>query len=264
MPKLLDISVHNDVIYLYLSGEKIASIAKKHGINPTTVSRIAASAGVLRTKSEAQAMRASREAVGFDRFGKKGAVQSKKSGEWFAADSAYEFVRMHQHDENPNVAVWARCEDRIPYEFEGNRLFYVPDIRVVEASGRIVVEEIKPIKMLQVAKNVAKFAAAKAFYTPIGIAFEIITENEIGWSNLRKFDGVALHGVPDEERAEKRRKASLKVLHSMSPEKRAAYNLAAKEREAKKREANRDAYNEKAREYRRLRRLKIQSHGTIF
>lgn len=255
MPKPLDKSVHDDVVNLYLAGEKLALIAVKHGINPTTVSRIAVAAGVGRTKSESQAVRATREAVGFERFGKKGAVQSKKNGKWFAADSSYEFVRMHQHDDDVEVIDWGRCEDRIQHRFGGACLFYVPDLRVVRSDGRIIIEEIKPSKMVLQAKNVAKFAAAIAFYGPIGIQFKVVTENEIGWSNIRSFDGVALYGVPDEERAAKRRAASLKVLHAMSPEKRAAYNLAAKERESKKRAQNRDAYNAQAREYRRLRNL---------
>lgn len=239
---------------LYLDGLSHAEISRLSGVKTWTITRIAERTGVKRTKAESQAVRATRESVGFDRFGKKGAVQSKKNGKWHASDSAYEYVRMHQHDDDPDVSEWSRCNDRIPYKFDGQSFFYVPDIRLLMDNGKIIVEEVKPLKMVGHAKNIAKFAAAFAFYTPIGIQFRIVTEEDIGWKNIRRFDGMVLHGIPDEERAAKQRAASLKCLYAMSPEKRAAYNLAAKERESKKRAANRDAYNAQAREYRRLRK----------
>lgn len=262
MPKPIEKSVKSDVVAMYLSGEKLCLIASKHGINATTVSRIAKSAGVLRSQSEAQAVRAARDAVGFERFGKKGAVQSKKTGKWFAADSAYEYARMIQLDDDPTVLEWSRCDDRIPYRFDGVSKLYVPDLRVVRVGGSVSVEEIKPIKMACAPKNIAKFSAARAYYGPIGVCFLVITENDIGWSAIRALDGMPLNGVPDDERAAKRRAASLKVLHAMSPEKRAAYNLAAKEREAKKRASDRDAYNAKAREYRLKKKIASQKYDS--
>jgi hypothetical protein len=264
VPTKIDKEVKEIALRMYLNGESNLTIASKCGIHLTTVSNIARAAGVIRSKAEGQAVRSAREAVGFDRFGKKGAVQSVKSGKWYASDSAYEFVRMHQLDSDSTVREWSRCQDRIPYQFGDKTRFYVPDLRVVAADGAITIEEIKPNKLVATEKNIAKFAAAKAHYASLGVAFQVVTEDQIGWFEIRRYDGVALHGVPDEERMQKRRDASMKVLNNMSHEKRAAYNLAAKIREAAKRSIDRDAYNAKAREYRAKRKAKKSPQANLF
>lgn len=244
---------------MYLAGEPVSLIASQIGVHPTTVSRVAKRIGVIRTRSEGQAVRAAREAVGWGRIGKKGAVQSTKTGVWHPCDSAYEYARMHQLDGDPMVSHWKRCDRRIPYEHDGLSLLYVPDLEVTMADGSVRVEEIKPAKFLGRGKNPAKFNAAAQFLSKIGVSFLVVTEETIGWKTIRSLDGLGLNGVPDEERAQRRRDAALKHLHAMSPEKRAAYNEAARVREAAKRAANRDEYNRKAREYRAKKKLRNQS-----
>lgn len=239
---------------MYLAGEPIERIASAHGVHVTTVSNVARRLGILRTNAESQAIRATRDAFGWSQIGKKGAVQSKKTGVWHPCDSAYEYARMLQLDELQAVASWKRCEHRIPYGYNGKQSLYVPDLEVVMIDGSIRVEEVKPIKFLDRGKNPAKFSAASAYFQRLEIEFVIITEEDIGWREIRNLDGMGLNGVPEEERAQRRRDAALRHLHAMSPEKRAAYNEAARIREAAKRAANREAYNRKAREYRVLRK----------
>jgi hypothetical protein len=238
---------------MYLTGEPNSRIASVHGIHVATVSKIAARLGILRTKSEGQATRSAREATGWDRVGKKGAVQSIKTGLWHPCDSAYEYARMIQLDEDDSVSEWKRCDIRIPYSANGVLALYVPDIEVRMVDGSVRVEEIKPKKYADRGKNPAKFEAARQYFSTLGIEFTVITEAEIGWKRIRQLDGMPLNGVPDEERAQRRRDAALRHLRAMTPEQRADYNEKARLREAAKRAANRDEYNRRAREYRAAR-----------
>lgn len=238
------------ILSMYLSGDAIKTIASVFGIGVSSVTQVVHGAGHLRTKSQSQAVRASRECVGFERFGKKGAIQSTKSGKWFACDSAYEFVRMTQLDDDDDVIEWSRCTDRIPYIVDGVEFTYNPDLTVVRASSGVVVEEIKPNKLLSSGRNSIKFDAAINFYANSGITFSVVTEDVIGYKNIRMLDGIPLSHIPDDTQKEKRRKAALDHLHRMTPEKRAIYNQEAKLREAIKRAKDRDGYNKNAREKR--------------
>jgi len=250
---------------MYLAGEPNSKIATATGIHVTTVSRVAKRLGIIRTKSEGQAVRAARDATGWDRIGKKGAVQSEKTGVWHPCDSAYEYARMIQLDADPSVREWRRCDRRIAYVFNGVSSLYVPDIEVITVGGLVRVEEVKPGKMVGKTKNVAKFAAARAALGPLGIEFFVVTEDVIGWKEIRKYDGMGLNGVPDEERAQRRRDAALRHLHKMTPGERVEYNRKARIREATKRASNRTAYNAKAREYRAARNAsKKDAPGSLF
>lgn len=231
------------IVSMYLSGSAIKTIASNFGIGVGSVTQVVHGLGHLRTQSQSQAVRAARDCVGFERFGKKGAVQSTKSGKWFACDSAYEFARMLQLDKDDDVIEWSRCTDRIPYLFGGIEFTYAPDLTVIRASVGVVVEEIKPNKFLRIGRNSVKFDAAIRFYKGLGITFSVVTEDVIGIKNIRILDGAPLSYTPDEARKEKRRKAALDHLRRMTPEERAIYNQKAKLRESNKRARDRDGYN---------------------
>lgn len=62
---------------------------------------------------------------------------------------------------------------RIPYEFEGAALRYVPDILVELRDKSIEVIEVKAIYEVDHAKNIAKFEAAKRFCDRHGYLFRI-------------------------------------------------------------------------------------------
>jgi hypothetical protein len=249
MSKRTNPEIEAGVAAMYSAGDEIKKIASAHGVGVWVVSRIAKRLGILRTKSEGQAVRAARDMTGWSRIGKKGAVQSEKTGIWHPCDSAYEYARMLQLDRDPGVLHWKRCARRIPYVRSGVKSLYVPDIEVTMQDGSVRVEEIKPKKMLDRGSNPEKFEAAKRALSKDGVQFVVVTEDDIGWKEIRKLDGLGLNGVPDEERMQRARKRSLRHLHAMTPERRADYNEKARLREAAKRATNRDEYNRRAREY---------------
>lgn len=254
MPRKITDEMRSGILAMYQNGHPNKLIADRYGINVTTVSRVAKRAGVLRSQSESQTVRANRECVGWSRIGKKGAFQSRKMNMWIPCDSSYEYARMAQLDEDPAIVSWCRCSRRIPYVLDGIRHTYIPDLEVVLSGGGIRVEEVKPERRVAEPRNQAKFSAAEAELAAKGIAFAVVTEREIGWKQIRNLDGMGLNFVPDEDRAKRRREAALRHLRAMSPEKRAEYNRKARIREAAKRAANREEYNRRAREYRRAKK----------
>jgi hypothetical protein len=101
-------------------------------------------------------------------------------------------------DNNNSVLQWASESIRIPYRnpLTGKQTVYVPDFLVVyqNKTGRQVAEliEIKPLKQTSLQEagrskhsqmsailNQAKWAAAQAWCKRAGIAFRVITENDI-------------------------------------------------------------------------------------
>ena len=238
---------------LYKDGRGIKEIANTTGMHVATVTRIAKKAGIVRTVSEAQAVRAAREPIGRSDIGKKGAFHSEKNGTWFATDSHYEYARMNQLENDNDVISWRRCSDRIPYQYSGKSALYVPDIEVIRRDGSVSVEEIKPIKFVKDQKNQAKFEAAREFY---GNAkqFYVVTETEIGRKNIDCLADVGHSEIPLDERKRKRIESVNRYVAKKSPEERAAMNEAARLRELAKRRAmneeEREAYNKAARDRR--------------
>jgi hypothetical protein len=101
-------------------------------------------------------------------------------------------------DNNKNVTQWSSESIRIPYRhpLTGKQTIYVPDFLVVyvDKNGRQIAEmvEIKPKKQTliesnrasaqlraTVAINHAKWAAAQAWCRRMGIAFRVITEDDL-------------------------------------------------------------------------------------
>jgi hypothetical protein len=112
--------------------------------------------------------------------------------------SGWELTFMMFADNNKNVLQWASESINIPYRnpLTGKQTIYVPDFLVVyqDKSGRQIAEmvEIKPKKQTliesnrasmrdraAVAVNHAKWAAASAFCKRAGIAFRVITEDDL-------------------------------------------------------------------------------------
>ncbi len=189
------------IVEMYLLGHPIPYIADRVGMHVSTVQGIAKAEGVRRTRSESQVVRAARDPSVGKMFGNPCAFYSIKQAKWFYAGSGYEYVRMEMLDLDPDVVMWRRCEDRIPYELDGMKRLYNPDLDVVRSDGSFVVEEIKPLKMTTTPRNVAKFEAAMRFYHGTGKSLIFITEKDIGGRDaIRKLDGVCLSGMPIEER----------------------------------------------------------------
>jgi len=112
--------------------------------------------------------------------------------------SGWELTFMMFCDNNKNVTQWSSESIRIPYRhpLTGKQTIYVPDFLVVyvDKTGRQIAEmvEIKPKKQTlieskgasaqlraTVAINHAKWAAAQAYCRRMGIAFRVITEDDL-------------------------------------------------------------------------------------
>lgn len=96
-------------------------------------------------------------------------------GKSYLYDSMWERRRMEILD----CAGWRfeREAVRIPYMFNNQRHYYLPDLVVYDKWGRIrQVEEIKPTVRVNDPLNQAKFAAAHAWCKAQNIPFVIVTE----------------------------------------------------------------------------------------
>jgi hypothetical protein len=118
--------------------------------------------------------------------------------------SGWELTFMTFCDNNDSILYWASEPFKIPYRhpFTGKQTIYVPDFFVVYQTNRgqqvAEIVEIKPKKQsiieskranakLQatVAINHAKWAAAKAYCKAQGIAFRVITEDDIFYNGRK-------------------------------------------------------------------------------
>jgi len=112
--------------------------------------------------------------------------------------SGWEFTFMKFCDENPNITQWASEAVKIPYRnpLTGKHTIYVPDFFIAygDKNGRQKVEliEVKPSNQAVKEKlgrskhnqahwviNQAKWEAARAWCKQQGIAFRIVTEQDI-------------------------------------------------------------------------------------
>ena len=111
--------------------------------------------------------------------------------------SSWEFVFMTFCDNNPSVINWASEPFMVPYRnpFTGKNTIYVPDFLIVyiDKSGQKHAEvvEVKPRSQVSMesarsardraaaALNTAKWTAAKAWCAQQGLAFRIVTEEDI-------------------------------------------------------------------------------------
>jgi hypothetical protein len=118
--------------------------------------------------------------------------------------SGWELVFMQFCDTNDNIIQWASEAIKIPYRhpLTGKPTIYVPDFFVLYENkrGQQVAEivEIKPKKQSLiesrtasakdraiVAINHAKWAAAKSYCQKLGVAFRVITEDDIFYNGRR-------------------------------------------------------------------------------
>jgi len=118
--------------------------------------------------------------------------------------SGWELVFMQFCDTNDNIIQWASEAIKIPYKhpLTGKPTIYVPDFFVLYENkrGQQIAEivEIKPKKQSLiesrtasakdraiVAINHAKWAAAKAYCQKLGVAFRVITEDDIFYNGRK-------------------------------------------------------------------------------
>lgn len=216
----------------YRAGESCPEIAASVGMSTSAVWKVIKDAGAIRSHSEAMALRMEKHPNLSEHRGVQLAFHSKKNDAWLPAGSRYEFIRMDQLENDPAVLRFDRSRDRIPYEVDGVKRHYIPDLVVTYMTGVVEVEEIKPRDMTLGAKVHAKTKAAMKFYRERGIGYRVVTEEDIGWDSIRKFDWPGVSGVINadlqEQRQEKersrQREAKRKQLDAMSTEERAERN----------------------------------------
>lgn len=119
--------------------------------------------------------------------------------------SSWEFSVMTMCDTNPAIQKWASESIKIPYRdpLTGKQTIYVPDffVNYVDKNSKQHAElwEIKPASQafienvgrsktnqMQFVKNQAKWEAARAWCRQHGVAFRIISENDIFHQGKRK------------------------------------------------------------------------------
>jgi hypothetical protein len=118
--------------------------------------------------------------------------------------SGWELTFMRFCDGNDKVINWASEAISIPYRnpFTGKSTVYIPDFFIVyqNRTGQVVSEviEIKPKKQTlieekvtsardraAIALNYAKWQAAQAYCKRIGVAFRVITEDQLFYNGRR-------------------------------------------------------------------------------
>lgn len=97
-----------------------------------------------------------------------------KGGE-FTTKSSYETRYVQKLEADPEVMAFVYEPFRIPYEFEGIQLWYIPDFLVHFVDGREELVEVKPAKMTMLPKNVSKFEAGHAAH----VGFRVVTEEDL-------------------------------------------------------------------------------------
>lgn len=93
----------------------------------------------------------------------------------FTTKSSYETRYVDILEDDPDVITFSYEPFRIPYTFDGVDLWYIPDF-LVKYAGREELIEVKPAKLLDLPKNVAKIAALERHELP----FRVITEGDLG------------------------------------------------------------------------------------
>ena len=222
----------------YRAGESCPEIAASVGMSTSVVWNAVKDAQAMRPHSEAMALRMAKNPNMSQHRGVQLAFQSKKAGGWLPAGSRYEFIRMDQLENDPHVIKFERSTDRIPYSFNGAQHHYIPDLKVTCADGIVVVEEIKPWNMTLGGKVHAKILAAIEFYRRRGIAYRVVTEDDIGRDNIRHFNWAGFASMinadreadrQEKERA-RQREVARKKLASMTDDERDERNRLQRER----------------------------------
>lgn len=221
-----DESVRVEALRLYCAERLSAqTVARKLGIRDFTVKEWATTAGVIRSMSEAATLAIS--------SGKKRGRSthhylwhSPKTGEWVMADSTFEAARMGQLDTDESVTYWSLCNESVSYTgIDGKTRRYIPDLFVRYADGSEVVEEIKPEGLKGTPVNLRKFAAAIKQFEAQGIAFKVVTENQIGMEAIEDFRRTGISAVTRAEALARQkvmsRAATAKRHATESPEQRA-------------------------------------------
>ena len=103
---------------------------------------------------------------------------SDKLGKDFLFRSNLERRYAERLDADDTIAVWHYEYTNLPYFYEGKLRKYIADFTVVMGDGSHRVIELKPKKLKDNPKNVAKFEAATKWCEKNGWTYEVVTEKD--------------------------------------------------------------------------------------
>lgn len=116
-------------------------------------------------------------------YGKNGHVRGEyetKTKKIHHYRSSWELATMEHLDVNPNVSSWDYECIRIPYYYENNKRWYVPDFLIEFSDGRKEIWEIKPKELIDTTANKLKTEAALKFCPENGINdYYVLTRDEL-------------------------------------------------------------------------------------
>lgn len=230
------------IVELYKDGKSCPEIAKLIGIDTSSAWKIVSASGHQRTHQEAMALRMKKYPNLSEQRGKAGVFHSQKNGKWIPTGSRYEYIRMNQLENDPDVLSFDRCGDRIPYDFNGKIHFYIPDLMVKYKDGTVIIEEIKPDHQIAMDVNQIKAAAAQKFYAERNIDFRFITQTDIGLDYIKNFDWSGFAAISETDLAAERREKERKRQREA---KRALELKLTEEQKELRRQSQRDYYRKK-------------------
>ncbi len=109
-----------------------------------------------------------------------GHFTSEKTGLVCRYRSSWELATMEYLDRDDNVSSWNYECLRIPYYYENNKRWYVPDFFVEFSDGRKEIWEIKPKQFIDADANKLKSEAAQKFCLENGISnYYVLTREEL-------------------------------------------------------------------------------------
>jgi len=116
-------------------------------------------------------------------YGKNGHVRGDyeaKTKKIYHYRSSWELATMEHLDRDSNVSSWNYECLRIPYYYETNKRWYVPDFFVEFSDGRKEIWEIKPKQLIDSDANKLKSEAAQKFCLENGISnYYVLTRDEL-------------------------------------------------------------------------------------
>lgn len=81
---------------------------------------------------------------------------------------------------SPGVRKWSPQPFKVRLIVNGERKKYTPDFKITLKSGRAKVLEVKPLRKCLDEEVHSKLVAAQAYFESVGLAFEIVTEEDMG------------------------------------------------------------------------------------
>lgn len=81
-------------------------------------------------------------------------------------------------DTDDSITLWYYEHTNLPYFYEGKIHKYIADFTVILSDGGRRIIELKPKKLKDNPKNVAKFEAAKRWCEKQGWTYEVVSEND--------------------------------------------------------------------------------------